>query len=242
MGRDGIAILLFLPRRQAKFGKSEIDRRNVFAVARLAQRAPRSAGRANLTEGGHQTPVSHLRRAPTPNHSVKRFRESQRELCRLLTLSVGPTRHASRGSITDGTCPKWSAFLRIQGPRRSVGRHIRNSSCDAFSGSGRWRQRRSAGTGECQRSQRLNQGPKRYRQCRKDAVASAACDQAGDTHHRCAAQRDTAVAAPGFGSSGTMTPRRTRFASAHARRSTERAAVKENDRLLNHITSICKGC
>jgi hypothetical protein len=32
-------------------------------------------------------------------------------------------------------------------------------------------------------------------------------------------------------------------ASSRTRRSAERAAVKENDRLLNHrITSICRGC
>ncbi len=42
---------------------------------------------------------------------------------------------------------------------------------------------------------------------------------------------------------GGMKPPRARFASSHARRSTERAAIKENDRLLNHgITSICRGC
>jgi hypothetical protein len=37
--------------------------------------------------------------------------------------------------------------------------------------------------------------------------------------------------------------RRTRFSSPHTRRSAERAAVRENDRLLNRgITSICRGC
>jgi hypothetical protein len=37
--------------------------------------------------------------------------------------------------------------------------------------------------------------------------------------------------------------RRTRFASSHARHGAERAAVRENDRLLNHgVTSICRGC
>jgi hypothetical protein len=42
---------------------------------------------------------------------------------------------------------------------------------------------------------------------------------------------------------GTTKQRRTRFASSHVRRDTERAAVKENDRLLNHgVTSICRGC
>jgi len=42
---------------------------------------------------------------------------------------------------------------------------------------------------------------------------------------------------------GPMKPRRMRSASSHARRDMERAAVKENDRLLNHgITSICRGC
>ena len=103
-----------------------------------------------------------------------------------------------RTDRTDGTRPKWIAFLRRKRQRRSVGRRVRNPSCDGFPGAGRRRQRRSAGTGECQRSQRLNQGPKRHRQCGEDAVASAACDQAGDAHHRCAAQRDTALAAPRF--------------------------------------------
>jgi hypothetical protein len=42
---------------------------------------------------------------------------------------------------------------------------------------------------------------------------------------------------------GAMKPRRMRFASSHVRRDMERAAVKENDRLLNRgITSICRGC
>jgi hypothetical protein len=37
--------------------------------------------------------------------------------------------------------------------------------------------------------------------------------------------------------------RRTRFASSHARHGAERAAVRENDRLLKHgVTSICRGC
>lgn len=37
--------------------------------------------------------------------------------------------------------------------------------------------------------------------------------------------------------------RRTRFASPHARHGAERAAVRENDRLLKHgVTSICRGC
>ena len=37
--------------------------------------------------------------------------------------------------------------------------------------------------------------------------------------------------------------RRTRFASSHARNGAERAAVRENDRLLKHgVTSICRGC
>jgi len=36
---------------------------------------------------------------------------------------------------------------------------------------------------------------------------------------------------------------RTRFMSARARHRAERAAVKENDRLLKHgVTSICRGC
>jgi|SRR5215471_4889216 len=39
---------------------------------------------------------------------------------------------------------------------------------------------------------------------------------------------------------GAVSPRRTHSSSSHA---AERAAVKENDRLLNHrITSICRGC
>ena len=37
--------------------------------------------------------------------------------------------------------------------------------------------------------------------------------------------------------------RRTRFVSSHARHGAERAAVRENDRLLKHgVTSICRGC
>jgi hypothetical protein len=37
--------------------------------------------------------------------------------------------------------------------------------------------------------------------------------------------------------------RRTRFASSHTRHGAERAAVRENDRLLKHgVTSICRGC
>jgi hypothetical protein len=42
---------------------------------------------------------------------------------------------------------------------------------------------------------------------------------------------------------GAVSPRRMHSASSRTRRSAERAAVKENDRLLNHrITSICRGC
>jgi hypothetical protein len=41
----------------------------------------------------------------------------------------------------------------------------------------------------------------------------------------------------------TIRQRRTRFASSHARHGVERAAVRENDRLLKHgLTSICRGC
>lgn len=47
----------------------------------------------------------------------------------------------------------------------------------------------------------------------------------------------------GSGRVRAMKQRRTRFASSHVRRGAERAAVKENDRLLNHgVTSICRGC
>jgi hypothetical protein len=39
------------------------------------------------------------------------------------------------------------------------------------------------------------------------------------------------------------TTQRTRFASSRAQRRADSAAVKENDRLLNHgVTSICRGC
>lgn len=41
----------------------------------------------------------------------------------------------------------------------------------------------------------------------------------------------------------TIRQRRTRFASSHARHGVERAAVRENDRLLKHgLSSICRGC
>jgi hypothetical protein len=47
----------------------------------------------------------------------------------------------------------------------------------------------------------------------------------------------------GSGRVRAMRQRRTRFASSHARRGAERAAVKENVRLLKHgVTSICRGC
>jgi hypothetical protein len=38
-------------------------------------------------------------------------------------------------------------------------------------------------------------------------------------------------------------PQRTRLAAPHAQHGAERAAVRENDRLLKHgVTSICRGC
>ena len=40
----------------------------------------------------------------------------------------------------------------------------------------------------------------------------------------------------------TVKMRRTRFAASGSRRPATRAAVRENDRLLGKITSICRGC
>jgi hypothetical protein len=65
----------------------------------------------------------------------------------------------------------------------------------------------------------------------------------------------TAPVTPSVGTAGRATLRpgvtrvrvarghRSRFMSAHARHRAERAAVKENDRLLKHgVVSICRGC
>jgi hypothetical protein len=160
-------------------------------------------------------PKSRSRRlAPARAHQgrVRRFRASHRELYRFLMLSVGPNtfsiglaRHASNGSINDGTRPYETAFPCDpcdpwdQRQQHCAGGRARNACCDGLPGSGRWRERHCAGTGECERPQRLDQRPKRHRQRGEDAGASTACDQAGDTHHRCAAQLDTALAAPIFG-------------------------------------------
>ena len=52
-----------------------------------------------------------------------------------------------------------------------------------------------------------------------------------------------AVVRPGVTRTRIARGHRSRFMSAHARHRAERAAVKENDRLLKHgVVSICRGC
>jgi hypothetical protein len=51
------------------------------------------------------------------------------------------------------------------------------------------------------------------------------------------------VVRPGITRARIARGHRSRFLSAHARHRAERAAVKENDRLLKHgVVSICRGC
>ena len=140
----------------------------------------------------------------TPGHateSAKCFRESDgtspvpHAFCCTGHTWTGRTRIER---IDDGRCSYWMAFLRGERQPRRVGYRARRASCNGFPrgfpGSGRRRERDSAGTGECERPQRLDQGPERHRQRIEVAAASTAFDPAGDAHDSCAAQLDATLA------------------------------------------------